>query len=106
MKTTKPTDDQIKDEIDALKRIKPKVRRLCAMGFDNHHAAIDAQIRVLVQGMDEDDIDDVFGGHDDSVSEYRENVYNAAVEALQWMDGEVEFAESPSAGWDEPHLRA
>lgn len=106
MKTTQPTDDQIKDEIDALKKLKPTIRRWCAMEVDNHHAAIDAQIRVLVQGMDEDDIDEVFGKHDDSASEYRENVHNAAVDALHWMEGEVEFAESPSAGWDEPHLRA
>jgi hypothetical protein len=52
------TDKEIKAEIEKLKAIKPKVRRYTVFG-DNHWAAIDAQIEVLANRIDQDGADDI-----------------------------------------------
>lgn len=85
----RPTNEQIQKEIEALKEIKPKVRRLSLFG-DNHHAAIDAQIAVLEDGLDEDVIYDEFGGVD--------NVRSAALDALSWLSGEWDVDDYESSG--------
>ncbi len=47
--------EQIKTEIEALKTVRPNVRPTSMFGDDNL-AALDAQIQVLEEGLDEDDI--------------------------------------------------
>jgi hypothetical protein len=86
------TDAEINAEIKKLRDMKPNVRMTSAFG-DNHHNAIDAQIRVLDELMDEEDIETIF---DDDAQNVRDEAYNA----LQWMLGEDEY-DAPSQGWQE-----
>jgi hypothetical protein len=75
------TKEEIHAEIDGLLALKDKVRRYSIFGDDNR-AAIKAQIRVLSEGMGEDDIYEEFGSD--------EHTLDSAREALDWMQG----------GWD------
>lgn len=86
------TRKQIDAEIAALKEIKPKVRHFTAFGDDNH-AAIDAQIEVLENDLDEDDIDNMDGAEFET-----ENEVSAARDAALWRDGNFEGG-SPSEEW-------
>lgn len=85
-----PTDAQIKKEIKKLKEMKPKVRQFSAFG-DDHHAAIEAQIQVLEEDMELEEIDEEFSGNHHS----RTN----AEDARSWLDGEYE-EETLSGEWE------
>lgn len=89
-----PTQKQITAEIAKLTKMKPKVRRRSGFG-DDHHAAIDAQIYVLTERSDLDDIYDAWAEED-----HASNVQEAAVEACHWMTGE-NAQQAPSKGWAE-----
>ena len=95
----KPTKEQIKKEIIKLKEIMPKVPPISFFGDDNR-SRIAAEIRVLEEGMDEDDIFDEFPVSDDD----REfgcpaaGIQDSARDARQWLDGESEDG-SPSESW-------
>lgn len=96
-----PSDDQVDEEVAALVLLKQFVRRSSALGDENHHNAIRAQIHVLMMRMDQEDVDETYGNAH-SVS-YQSNVHNAAVDALHWLEGER--VESPSSEWkSQPHL--
>lgn len=80
------TKTEIKAEIEALRFIKPKVRRVSFFGDDNH-ARIDAEILVLEKDMTEDQIYERF--------ENKENsddcaTLDSALDARRWMDGDDE----------------
>lgn len=94
----RPTQEQITAEIAKLREIKPRVRRSSAFG-DDHHAAIDAQVEVLEDRMDEDQIYDRSEMAEDDIGFYSENTRDQALEARRWMRGEQDTA--PSAGWAE-----
>lgn len=53
------TKEQIEKEIKALEAVRPNVRPYSMFG-DNHLAALDAQLEVLEDNLDEDDIFDKF----------------------------------------------
>lgn len=94
----KKTDNEIKAEIQALKNCKPKVRKRNYFG-DDLHEAINIQIRVLEQGLTEDEIYDQYSDPD---NEDDRHGLDAALDALAWMNGdEREDAEHDSlaAGW-------
>ena len=95
----RPTKEII-DEIHNLEKMKPNVLPRSAFG-DNHHDAIDAQVRALREGMDEGcayDTFDVTGDEDIDADEGRaENVLSAALDAIRWAEGESE--EAPSTEW-------
>ena len=76
------TKEQTKKEIEALKAVRPKVRPTSIFGDDNL-GSVDAQIDVLENDMDDDDIYDVYDRT--SSSEY---ILEAALAARQWMDDE------------------
>jgi len=76
------TEEQIKIEIEALKTIRPNVIPTSLFGDDNL-AAIDAQIAVLEDDMDNDDIYDTYD-HCDS----QESILESALQARQWIDDE------------------
>ncbi len=84
-----PTPEQVQQEIAALREIKPKVRRRTFFGDDNH-AAIDVQIDVLEDGLDEDTIYAEWGEAD--------HLLTSALEALAWRNGDCE---APSGEWSE-----
>lgn len=87
--------NQIKAEIARLKEIQPRVRRFSNFG-DDHHAAIDAQLRALEEGWDENDCWDAW-----PEEEFQEsNERTAAMDAVWWMR-EQNNAEAPSKSWRE-----
>lgn len=92
------TNNEITAEIQALKGCKPKVRKRNFFG-DDLHSAIDTQIRVLEQGLSEDEIYDQYSDPDDPDDRHE---LDAALDALAWMNGEErEDAEHESlaGGW-------
>lgn len=98
----KPTEKQINEEIKKLTEMKPYVRRRTLFGDDNHEG-IDAQIKVLMKPMDNDEIFDEWpeqGEHDDdsdSDVDENESVRDHALQAFEWLEGESE--ESLSESW-------
>ena len=58
---------------------------------DDNRGAIRAQIRVLREGMDEDEI------HDEWDEDDEHYIFDSAVGAAQWMDGEDYM--KPSEDW-------
>jgi hypothetical protein len=92
MKKKKPTAAQIKAEIAKLEKMKPNVRRSSAFG-DDHQAAIDAQLDVMKEGLDNDAIYDRY-------EHGPQNVLDAALEVMGWMDGgSYGDGEPPTNNW-------
>jgi len=86
-----PTPEEIKAEIAKLRGMKPRIWRYTIWG-DNNWKAIEAQIEVLENEMDDDDIQARWPDYEDMYYQ------DAALEALRWMD-DGEDAEVPSASW-------
>lgn len=82
---------EVAEEVSALKEMKPKVRKF-SIFYDNHHAAIEAQIEVLEDKLDESEI---FSKLDSG--EWTEHQRESASEALAWLNEEAD--EAPSIGW-------
>ncbi|RYD39466.1 MAG: hypothetical protein EOP85_15900 [Verrucomicrobiaceae bacterium] len=92
------TEEEITAEITELEAIKPKVRHRSAFG-DNHRDAVDAQVTVLKDKMDEGAIWDRHENAMDDEEFYAENERDSALEAARWLHGETD--EKPSAGWED-----
>jgi hypothetical protein len=88
MKTQKEIDDEIK----ALKTVRPKIKPRSSFGDDNL-AAVDAQIEVLEQDLDSDEIYDAYEDYEGD-----EYILGVALDARQWIDGESEY-DSLATGW-------
>lgn len=86
-----PTPAQITKEIAKLEKMKPTVRSHSGFG-DDHHAAIDAQIEVLREALDEDEIYVRWQGEEN-------HARNNALLAMGWRDGDYGDGEAPSEGW-------
>jgi len=86
----KPTAEEIVAEVATLKTMKPTVLKSSAFG-DNHHNAIDAQVEALEMRKGEDEIYD-------ELADEADNVRDAALEAVRWMEGESEDG-APSENW-------
>jgi hypothetical protein len=84
-----PGDEAIEAEIKWLCDNKPLIRQRNGFGEDLH-AAIDAQIRVLEERMDNDA---VFDEWDEGSS-----LLDSALDALRWLEGD---GGKPSEGWKE-----
>ena len=95
--TMKKTPDQIADEVARLDRVKPRIRQRSAFG-DDHHDAIDAQVDVLRNNLDWDEIWSRHEDRDESDA-WTESVRDAALEALAWRDGDRDV--SPADDWEE-----
>ena len=87
------THDEITAEIAKLREMKPNVRATSIFG-DDHHAAIDAQIRALEEDMDADNIDEEFEFEPDNIRE-------GAQQAIDWRDDFLNDDEdkAPSEDW-------
>jgi hypothetical protein len=85
------TKKAIAAEISKLKRMKPYVQRFSMFGDDNHKK-IEAQIMVLLDCLDQDDIDGRWGAEEDM------DLHMSAEGAMNWRDGTDE-EEPPSEGW-------
>lgn len=79
------TQKEIETEIAALKAVRPKVRPRSMFGDDNL-AAFDAQIEVLEQGLDLDDIYDRF-----DVASSSEYILEGALAAHDWIQGKNDY---------------
>lgn len=92
--TKMKTPERIKKEIEALKTVRPNVRPASIFGDDNL-TALDAQIAVLENDWDDNEIYDRYD-HADS-SEY---ILDAALAAREWMDDEEDdYCEGLACGW-------
>lgn len=89
------TNQAIDAEVEALKKIKPNIRRHSVFG-DDHHAAIDVVIAVLQGRMDQAKVHATYGvqalGDD-----FNEVIFDEALAAHYWMadDG---FENDPPSG--------
>ncbi len=86
----KPTKEQVQAEIEKLQEIKPKVRRTTLFG-DNNHAAIDADIDVLKNDLDENEVFDTYGNDTHEL--------DSALYACRWLDGDEDEPPSGPNGW-------
>jgi hypothetical protein len=87
-----PTPKAIKAEIALLEKMKPHVQHFSMFGDDNHEK-IDAQIEVLRDNLDQDDIDEQWGEGEKDME-----IRMSAERAMNWRDGENN-EEPPSEGW-------
>lgn len=78
---SKKTKEEIKKQIKALKSVRPNIVPRSAFG-DNNIARLDAQVKVLEENMDEDEIWDKWSDMD---------IAQCAIDALQWMEGDSEI---------------
>ena len=90
------TNEQIDAEIEALRKMKPNVRRRSGFGDDHHHA-IEAQMSVLREKMSIDEIYEAYG--DEDADEFEQNVLDEAIAAHDWMMGGLAEDNAPSVGW-------
>ncbi len=89
----RPTLTEQQAEVEALKKMKPKVRHRTASGDDNR-AAIEAQIEVIEKRMTDDQIYDKL-----DEEEWNETLVDSANDARNWLTGDE--PEPPSKGWAE-----
>jgi len=87
------TKKQIKKEIEALKTVRPKVR-LHSMFGDDNLAALDAQIEVLENNWDGNDIYDKYDHAD-----FSEYILESALDARQWIDDLLTEVDSLAEDW-------
>ncbi len=88
------TKEQITKEIEALKTIRPNVRPT-SIFWDDNLDSVDAQIDVLEDDMDDDEIYNRFDRT--SSSEY---ILESALAARQWIDDEKDGdCEGLACGW-------
>lgn len=99
----KKTKNQIKQQINALTKMKPRVLHYSGFG-DDHHAAIDAQIHVLEEQLTTSEIYDLQSdcqdqecSGDDGIEWHIENIFENALEAAKWLSGEE--AIKPTDNW-------
>lgn len=88
------TKEQITKEIEALKTVRPNVRPITFFGDDNL-AALDAQIQVLEEDLDEDDVWDEWP--EDEQDWY---VRESARHAVDWVNDEEDpDSKGLAGGW-------
>lgn len=92
----KRTREEIEAEIESLRYLAPRINPLSFFGDDNR-TAVDAQIEVLSELLDEDEIDE---RHDDAGEGEvfsTDHACKSARHAARWLEGEADS--KPSAGW-------
>jgi len=92
------TAQEIHAEVDALRKMKPDVRHFTAFGDDNW-AAIDRQIEALVGEWTDDNAYDALDEGDIS-----EHEFQAASEAIAWVNGDYDEYEEDGEIIDRPSL--
>lgn len=90
-----PTSAQIDAEIEALRGVKPRVRKFSVFRDDNHQA-IDVQLKVLAARMNDQAVQDAFG--DTNAADFDQYMLDAAQNAREWMEGEL--IDPPSRDWE------
>lgn len=94
-----PTPAQVKAEIEALRNIVDLVTPMTMFG-DNNRAAIEAQIRVLEEDLDNDEIyeryDPYTRGEVENDGEGDRYELDNALQAREWLD---HGGDAPSTDW-------
>lgn len=88
-----PSSQTVAIEIAKLENMKPKIRRY-SMFEDDNWAAIEAQIEVLENFYDEDD---VYNKAEDSDGDWPQYTVDSAINAVAWLEGDE--ATPPSEEW-------
>ena len=88
-------EKEIQKEIKTLEKMKPKVRQFSMFG-DDHHKSIDAQIKVLKEKLDEEDVSDRFEFAPNNVRENAEIACAWLHEIEDW----IEVPKSLSEEWE------
>lgn len=91
------TKQEVDAEVAALREMLPHVRHRGFFG--NNRDAIEAQIAVLDECLDNDDIYDRYDNTEDPESSESLHLITNATAAMEWMDGRSD--EKPSDGWKE-----
>lgn len=96
--TIMKTAEEIQQQIEGLRELKPFVNQHSAFGDDNHEQ-IEAQIEVLEKRMNVNQVEDYFCVDEDLPEEERtpEVVVDSAHHACDWMYGRD--SESPLESW-------
>ena len=81
------TQAEIDKQVEALKAIRPKVRPHTAFGDSNLDGS-DAQIKVLEEDMDDDEVWNEWPGEESDM-----NIRMSADEAVNWRDGESDVVD-------------
>lgn len=89
---TKPTEEEIQEQVTWLKTNKRKIVQINAFEEDNW-AKIDAEIKVLENALSEDEVIDLRESE-----EWTDGQYDSAMSALAWRD-EGDSEAKPSANW-------
>jgi hypothetical protein len=84
----KKTSDEIKKEIKLLTEGKSNVVHFSMFG-DNNYEALEAQIAVLNENMDEDEVYTHFENSDNP--DDTQYVVSSAITAVEWVKGESEI---------------
>ena len=92
------TAQEIRAEIEALRKMKLDVRHYTAFGDDNW-LAIDRQIEALVDEWTDDDAYDALDEGDIS-----EHEFQAASEAIAWANGDYDEYEEDGEDIDRPSM--
>lgn len=87
------TQEEINEQVEKLKAIRPKVKPYSAFGDDNL-AKLDAQVKVLEEDMDSDDVWDEWP-RDEADMETR----MAADDAINWRDDNSSGEDDLAKDW-------
>lgn len=100
MSGTFKTAEEIGAELAKLRELAPKVKPHSVFGDDNL-AAIEAVIEVLEEVLDSDEVHERWGEEAFlAPEEFEQSVLDAAVRAVDWMEGRLaDDEEAPSEGW-------
>jgi len=85
------TQEQKNKAIKKLKAHKKNIPEFSMFG-DPNHEAIDAQILVIEEGKDENDIIELWGEEYDE-DDTPNHVTQYALEALSWLEGDIELSD-------------
>ena len=86
------TEEQVQQEIEALKEVKDKIPKRSAFG-DNNHRAIEVQITVLERRMTSSRVYQVYDPDDDYI-------FTNALDAVDWLEERGGWLESTSLAED------
>ena len=90
-----PNAIAIDDEVVRLRYIVDNLTRAESNFGDDHASAINAQIQVLNERLDNDEVHEKYG---EDTEDFADNVFDAAMDAQGWMHGDT--TDLPSDGWE------
>lgn len=90
------SSEEVQAEVEKLKGLQSRVRKVSLFGDDNQEA-IRVQIEVLEKRLGMNAIDDAWG--DEEMPDFGQNLLDEATAAFDWYTGMS--SDAPSIGWAE-----